>query len=103
MNLLQKLPTNKNYFVTVNPFKEPNNIINQTTFEHPIYSLETLSAQKEVMQIQGLNNTYFCGSYLGYGFHEDGIQSAVYVSKLLGCDLPWNRDKNFYNRIEINN
>ncbi len=103
MNLLQSLPTNINYFVTINPFKEPNNIINQTTFEHPIYSLETLSAQKEVMQIQGLNSTYFCGSYLGYGFHEDGIQSAVYISRLLGCDLPWNRDKNFYNRIEINN
>ena len=86
MNLLQNLPTNKNYFVTVNPFKVPKNIINQTTFEHPIYSLNTLSAQKEVMQIQGLNNTYFCGSYLGYGFHEDGIQSAAYISKLLGCD-----------------
>jgi len=103
MNLLQSLPTNKNYFVTVNPFKKPNNVINLTTFEHPIYSLETLIAQKEVMQIQGLNNTYFCGSYLGYGFHEDGIQSAAYISRLLGCDLPWNRDKNFYNRIEINN
>ena len=103
MNLLQNLPTNKNYFVTVNPFKVPKNIINQTTFEHPIYSLNTLSAQKEVMQIQGLNNTYFCGSYLGYGFHEDGIQSAAYITKLLGCDLPWNRDENFYNRIGINN
>ena len=103
MNLLQNLPTNKNYFVTVNPFKKPNNIINQTIFEHPIYSLDTLSAQKEVMHIQGLKNTYFCGSYLGYGFHEDGIQSAVYVSKLLGCELPWIRDKNFYNIIEINN
>ncbi len=103
MNLLQKLPTKKNYFVTVNPFKEPNHIINQTIFEHPIYSLDTLSAQKEIMHIQGLNNTYYCGSYLGYGFHEDGIQSAAYISKLLGCDLPWNRDKNFYNRLMINN
>ncbi len=103
MNLLQNLPTNKNYFVTVNPFKEPKNIINQTVFEHPLYTLDTISAQKEVMQIQGLNNTYFCGSYLGYGFHEDGIQSSAYIAKLLGCDLPWNRDKNFYNRIEINN
>ncbi len=103
MNLLQKLPTKKNYFVTVNPFKEPKNIINFTKFEHPIYSLDTLEAQKEIMEIQGLNNTYFCGSYLGYGFHEDGIQSAAFISKLLGCDLPWNRDENFYNRTEINN
>ncbi len=102
MNLLQKLPKNKNYFVTVNPFKEPNYIINKTIFEHPIYSLDTLIAQKEVMQIQGLNNTYFCGSYLGFGFHEDGIQSAAHISKLLGCKLPWIREKNFYNRLEIN-
>ncbi len=103
MNLLQKLPSKKNYFVTVNPYKTPTNIINQTKFEHPIYSLDTLSAQKEVMKIQGLNNTYFCGSYLGYGFHEDGIQSSAHISKLLNCNLPWNRDKNFYNRLQINN
>ncbi len=101
MNLLQKLPTNINYFVTVNPFKEPNNTIDQTVFEHPIYSLETLIAQREIMKIQGLNNTYYCGSYLGYGFHEDGLQSAAYVSKLLRCNLSWKRDKNFYNRIAI--
>ena len=62
-----------------------------------------LNAQKDVMKIQGLNNTYFCGSYLGYGFHEDGIQSAAHISKLLNCNLPWNRDKNFYNRLQINN
>ena len=102
MNLLQKISSNNNYFVTVNPYKKPNNIINQTIFEHPIYSLDTLSAQKDVMEIQGLNNTYFCGSYLGYGFHEDGIQSSAYISKLLDCNLPWNRDKNFYNRLQIN-
>ena len=102
MNLLQKLSIDKDYFVTVNPPIEPNHIINKTIFEHPIYSLETLMAQKEIMKIQGLNNTYFCGSYLGYGFHEDGIQSAAYICKLLGCDLPWNRDKNFYNRLKIN-
>ena len=103
MNLLQKIPSNKNYFVTVNPYKKPSNIIDQTLFEHPIYSLDTLTAQKDVMKIQGLNNTYFCGSYLGYGFHEDGIQSSAYISKLLYCNLPWNRDKNFYNRLQINN
>ena len=103
MNLLQKLPTNTNYFVTINPSKEPKNIINETIFDHPIYSLDTLKAQKEVMNIQGLNNTYFCGSYLGYGFHEDGIQSAAHISNLLDCDLPWKRDKNFYNRLAKNN
>ncbi len=102
MNLLQKYQTKKNYFVTINPYKKPNFIIDETVFEHPIFSIETLIAQKEAMSIQGQNNTYFCGSYLGYGFHEDGIQSSAYISKLLGCDLPWKRNKNFYNRLQIN-
>ena len=54
------------------------------------------------MEIQGKNNTFFCGAYLGYGFHEDGIQSSSYICKLLHCDLPWKREKNFYNRLQIN-
>jgi len=102
MNLLQKLPTKQNYFVTVNPYKKPKNIINETSFNHPIYTTDTILAQKNVMEIQGKNNTFFCGAYLGYGFHEDGIQSSSYICKLLNCDLPWKREKNFYNRLQIN-
>ena len=102
MNFLQKLPTKQNYFVTVNPYKKPKNIINETTFNHPIYTTDTILAQKNVMEIQGKNNTFFCGAYLGYGFHEDGIQSSSYICKLLNCDLPWKREKNFYNRLQIN-
>ncbi len=102
MNLLQKLPTKKNYFVTVNPYKKPNFIIDKTSFQHPIYTTDTLLAQKEVMNIQGFNNTYYCGAYLGYGFHEDGIQSAAYISQLLNCNLPWKRNEKFYNRLQIN-
>ena len=102
MNFLQKLPTKQNYFVTVNPYKKPKNIINETSFNHPIYTTDTILAQKNVMEIQGKNNTFFCGAYLGYGFHEDGIQSSSYICKLLNCDLPWKREKNFYNRLQIN-
>ena len=47
MNLLQKLSIDKDYFVTVNPPIEPNHIINKTIFEYPIYSLDTLMAQKK--------------------------------------------------------
>ena len=101
MNVLQNLPTNKNYFVTINPNKKPSNIIDQTVFEHPIYSIKSIEAQKKLMSIQGDNNTYYCGSYLGYGFHEDGIQSSVYVSKLLNSNVPWKREKNFYNRLQL--
>ena len=99
MNKLQNLQSKKNYFVTINPSKLPKNIIDKTTFEHPIFSLETLKAQKELYKIQGKKNTYFCGSYFGYGFHEDGIQSAANLCKYLDVDLPWKRNKNFISRV----
>ncbi len=99
MNKLQNLPSKKNYFVTINPSKLPKNIIDKTTFEHPIFSLETLKAQKELYKIQGKQNTYFCGSYFGYGFHEDGIQSAANICKYLDVNLPWERSNNFISRV----
>ena len=81
----------------------PNDIYDQTIFEHPIFNLDTLYAQKNMNKIQGNSNTWFCGSYCGYGFHEDGIQSSVYISKLLGSEILWNRSSNFINRIGFNN
>ena len=99
MNRLQKIKKPNNYFVSVNPNKEPKNIINKTDFEHPIFNKETLIAQKKLGKVQGIQNTFYCGSYCGYGFHEDGIQSAAYISKKLGIDLPWTRNKNFKNRL----
>ena len=102
MNNLQNLKTKKNYFVTINPPFQPSTIKDITKFEHPIFNLSTLQAQKELYKIQGKQNTFFCGSYFGYGFHEDGIQSSALVAKLLGLNLPWTRDKNFINRLQFN-
>ena len=101
MNLLQNLQSKKNYFLSINPFDIPNHCYDQTIFEHPIFSLETLSMQKKINEIQGNLNTWFCASYCGFGFHEDGIQSAAYVSKLLGVIIPWNRPLNFVNRLQF--
>ena len=101
MNQLQNLNTKKNYFVSINPFNLPNDCYDETVFEHPIFDLTTLSAQKRINEIQGSMNTWFCGSYCGYGFHEDGIQSAAYISNLLGISLPWNRPSNFINRLQF--
>ena len=101
MNNLQKLKTKKDYFVTINPPHEPNNILDNTIFEHPIFSLETINAQKNIRDLQGFNNSYFCGSYLGYGFHEDGIQSAAYIANLLDVELPWKRSINFKSRLHF--
>ena len=99
MNNLQKLQTNNEYFVTINPEKTPEKIHNETFFTHPKFNLQTMKSQNKLKDLQGINNTFFCGAYHGYGFHEDGIQSAVYISKMLGVDIPWKRDNNFYNRL----
>jgi predicted NAD/FAD-binding protein len=99
MNKLQKIDDSINYFVSINPTIEPINVIDKTVFEHPIFNIETVKAQKELSSIQGHLNTFYCGSYCGYGFHEDGIQSAAYIAKILNVKLPWNRDKNFKSRL----
>ena len=100
MNKLQKIDSKKNYFVSINPGFIPEKVYDTATFDHPIFNFQTLKAQNEISEIQGLNNTFFCGSYCGYGFHEDGIQSAAYISNLLNIDLPWKRDINFKNRLK---
>ena len=60
----------------------------QTVYEHPIFSSATLQAQKRIGQIQGCNQTFYAGSYLGYGFHEDGIQSALKICQYLQIQPP---------------
>ena len=76
------------------------NLLNETIFTHPKFNLKTTKSQSKIKDIQGVNNTFFCGAYHGYGFHEDGIQSAAYVAKILEVDIPWERDKSFYNRLQ---
>ena len=85
LNKLQNLKTKKNYFLTLNPFIpiEDSKIIKKVEFTHPFYDSKTINAQKYLPELQGVNNSYFCGSYFGYGFHEDGLNSGTEVSKKL--------------------
>ena len=85
LNKLQNLETKKNYFLTLNPFMTIKNskIIKKVAFTHPFYDIQTISAQKYLSELQGVNNSYFCGSYFGYGFHEDGLNSGIDVSNKL--------------------
>ncbi len=85
LNKLQNLKTSKNYFLTLNPIKEIDNkkIIKKVEFTHPFYDIETIKAQKHLAKLQGINNSWFCGSYFGYGFHEDGLKSAINVANKL--------------------
>ena len=83
LNLLQNLNTKKNFFLSLNPFYkiEKNKIIKEINFTHPYYDKAALDNQKRLKYIQNKNNTLYCGSYFGYGFHEDGIKSSIEIIK----------------------
>ena len=83
LNLLQNFKINKNIFLTLNPFEQINTdkIIKKVEFTHPYYDHNTLKNQKNLHLIQNKKNILFCGSYFGYGFHEDGIKSTLEMIK----------------------
>ena len=91
MNTLQRLNTSLNIFVTLNPYQKPKkNLTHKVlSYEHPIFNLETNIAQKEISSIQGMNNVFHTGAWTNYGFHEDGIKSAVNVVKKMNVQIPW--------------
>lgn len=92
MNNLQNLDADHPVFVTLNPDKMPKRAltIEEHTFMHPIFDKTAINAQEKIKTIQGRNNIWFCGAYQRYGFHEDGLMSAIEVSKALGAKIPWN-------------
>ena len=79
LNKLQNLKTDKNYFLTLNPVEkiDENKVIKQEQFTHPYFNNENVSLQKDLHLLQGRKRTWFCGSYFGYGFHEDGLKSSI--------------------------
>ncbi len=83
LNKLQNLEVNKNYFLTLNPIYEIDNskIIKKVGFTHPYFNSENVKLQKELYTLQGTNRIWFCGSYFGYGFHEDGLKSSLNLIK----------------------
>ena len=91
MNQLQDLNTSLNVFVSLNPFKMPikSLIHKKIIYEHPIFNNSTNKAQKLMDEIQGKDNIYYAGAWLGYGFHEDGISSAIEISKYFDIKVPW--------------
>ncbi len=82
LNKLQNLRTKNNYFLTLNPIYkiDDKKIIRKVEFKHPFYDLQTLKGQQLLEKLQGVNNSWFCGSYFGYGFHEDGLKSALNIT-----------------------
>jgi predicted NAD/FAD-binding protein len=90
MNLLQNLPPQLQLFVTLNPAQEPREILHSEVYEHPLFDTAAIAAQRRLWSLQGQGNIWFCGSYFGSGFHEDGLQAGLAVAEALGgMRRPW--------------
>ncbi len=87
MNSLQGVSQNENYFVAINPQRAPQKALKTITYHHPLFNLEAIKAQKSVPSLnqnaQQETQTFFCGAWQRYGFHEDGLLSAVNLCEQL--------------------
>jgi predicted NAD/FAD-binding protein len=86
MNRLQSLPVKENYCVTLNANGHiaSEKVLRRFVYHHPLYTLDALRAQRRWSEVSGVNRTHFCGAYWFYGFHEDGVNSALRVANALG-------------------
>lgn len=89
MNMLQSLKAQKTFCVSLNleQMITPEKVIGRYLYHHPVYMERSVPAQESHGLISGKNRTYYCGAYWGYGFHEDGVKSALAVGKFFGKTL----------------
>jgi predicted NAD/FAD-binding protein len=85
INRLQPLPWATPVVVSLNPSRPiaPDKIIGRYHYSHPVFDAAAIDAQRRLSQIQGRANTWFCGAWTRYGFHEDGLMSGLAVSAAL--------------------
>jgi predicted NAD/FAD-binding protein len=89
MNRLQRLRVRGQYCVTLNPggAVRDEHVVREITCTHPVYDRAALASQRELHRLNGRRATWFCGSYFGYGFHEDAVRSGLEVARTFG--LGW--------------
>lgn len=95
MNNLQTLPTSEQLFVTLNPPRPPapGTVLHTQTYEHPLFDVAAMRAQRRLWSMQGARRSWFCGAWFGAGFHEDGLQAGLAVAEALGGKRrPWRVD-----------
>jgi uncharacterized protein len=75
--------------VSLNPLRDidPHKVLGTFDYAHPVFDLAAIRAQSQVRALQGQRNTYFCGAWTGYGFHEDGLKSGLDVAARLHTTL----------------
>jgi predicted NAD/FAD-binding protein len=88
---LQPLPFTAPVIVSLNPLLEPDpaTVLGDFQYSHPLFDQAAITAQGQIESIQGVQRTWFCGAWGGYGFHEDGLASALAVANRLGGRAPW--------------
>jgi len=88
LNRLQGLTTPEQYCVTLNPDGriDDRRVLRRFVYRHPLYTREAIRAQRQWGEVSGVNRTHYCGAYWRYGFHEDGLHSALRVARALGVE-----------------
>lgn len=92
MNRLQGIADETPLFVTLNPHRDinPDAVLRRLSYRHPRFGSEAMAAQEQLWSLQGIRRTWFCGSYFGAGFHEDGLQAGLAVAEAVGdVRRPW--------------
>ncbi len=86
MNNLQRLRADREYLVTLNRGDaiDPAKVLHRVEYDHPVYTKEGVRAQSMHAEISGVRRTHYCGAYWGWGFHEDGVRSAIRACQLVG-------------------
>lgn len=89
MNILQNIDTQTPLIVSLNQRDQidPDKVHFSTSYWHPVFDGNTMDAQQMLSQIQGRNRSYYCGAYMGWGFHEDGALSGVRAAQKLLTDV----------------
>ena len=89
INKLQPIPFAQPVIVSLNPGKPitPEHVLGSFDYAHPVFDAAAIRAQADMPQLQGKQNTYFCGAWMGYGFHEDGLKAGLAVAKQLLAEI----------------
>jgi predicted NAD/FAD-binding protein len=91
MNILQGLDAPETFCVSLNHSAaiDPASILYRTVYHHPVYTPDAVAARQRWGEINGVNRTWYCGAYWGYGFHEDGVNSALAIERQLQQEERW--------------
>ena len=91
INRLQPLPFATPVVVTLNPAREPDpsRVIAEFDYAHPIFDGPAIAAQQQLSEVQGDGGIWLAGAWGSYGFHEDGLKSALRVANAMGIHAPW--------------